>query len=158
MLKVVVAVDSGASSKHAFDWALQNFLDPSKHILTIFTVVEPPIQSGYYYAASGAIYLPSFIDEQYEKATEEATRVVRDYQSLVERHFDHKLQCEMIVGRGEVRDEIVDFAEASKTDLLVVGSRGLGALKRTFVGSTSDYCVHHVHCPIIVVKPPQSEA
>jgi nucleotide-binding universal stress UspA family protein len=125
--------------------------------LTIFTVVEPPIQSGYYYAASGAIYLPSFIDEQYEKATEEATRVVRDYQSLAEEQFENKLKCEMIVGRGEVRDEIVDFAEASKADLLIVGSRGFGTLKRTFVGSTSDYCVHHVHCPIIVVKSPHQD-
>lgn len=153
--KVVIAVSENESSKYAFQWALDNLIDPAKHSVTIFTVVEPPLQSGYYYAASASIYLPSYIDEQYEKATQEATRCVRDYQSIAERRFDNKLQCEMIVGRGEVRDEVVDFVETSKADLLVIGSRGLGALKRTFVGSTSDYCVHHVHCPIVIVKMPQ---
>jgi nucleotide-binding universal stress UspA family protein len=36
----------------------------------------------------------------------------------------------MVVGRGDVRDEIVDYATSAKTDLVVLGSRGLGALKR----------------------------
>lgn len=153
-MKVVLAIDDGDSSKAAFEWSLNNFIDSSKHTLTLFTVVEPPIQTGYYYASSSAIYLPSFLDEQYSKATEEASRVLRDYQSRVEQRFKD-LKCEMIVGRGEIRDEIVDFVDASQADLLIVGSRGLGVLKRTFVGSTSDYCVHHVNCPVIIVKMKQ---
>ncbi|MFS7908491.1 putative universal stress protein A family [Helianthus anomalus] len=39
-------------------------------------------------------------------------------------------------------------------DLLVVGSRGLGAIKRALLGSISDFCAHHSKCPILVVKPP----
>lgn len=58
----------------------------------------------------------------------------------------------MIVGRGETRDEIVDFVETNKAGILIIGNRGLGALKRTFLGSTSDYCIHHCHCPVLVVK------
>jgi nucleotide-binding universal stress UspA family protein len=63
----------------------------------------------------------------------------------------------MIVGRGETRDEIVDYVESVKADLLILGSRDLSTLKRTFVGSTSDYCVHHCHCPIMIVKGPRKE-
>jgi hypothetical protein len=33
-----------------------------------------------------------------------------------------------------------------------MGSRGLGALKRTFLGSVSDYCVHHCECPVAIVR------
>lgn len=36
----------------------------------------------------------------------------------------------MVVGRGEVRDEVIDFVQSSKADLLVIGTRELGALKR----------------------------
>jgi nucleotide-binding universal stress UspA family protein len=35
---------------------------------------------------------------------------------------------------------------------LVMGSRGLGAFKRAFLGSVSDYIVHHSEVPVIIVK------
>lgn len=155
-LHIVLAVTNNDSSKHAFGWALDKFVNPKQHQLTIFTVVEPPLQAGYYYASSEAMYSTAFLDEQFERATEEATRVVKEYQRLAEQRFDGQLKVELVVGRGETRDEIVDFVDTCKADLLVIGSRGFGALKRTFVGSTSDYCVHHVHCPVLVVKPPKS--
>lgn len=98
------------------------------------------------------MYSPSFIDDVYKKAQEDATKLVRDYQAELEKAFDNKMPCEMVVGRGEVRDEIVDYVESVKADLLVIGSRDLSTLKRTFIGSTSDYCVHHCHCPVLIVK------
>nr|GMD44331.1 Adenine nucleotide alpha hydrolases-like superfamily protein [Ipomoea batatas] len=39
-------------------------------------------------------------------------------------------------------------------DLVVVGSRGLGQIKRAVLGSVSDYCAHHARCPVLIVKPP----
>lgn len=60
----------------------------------------------------------------------------------------------MIIGKGDARDEVVDFVESVKADLLIVGSRGLGALKRAFLGSVGDYCVHHAHTPVLIVKQP----
>ena len=42
--------------------------------------------------------------------------------------------------------------EASEdADLVVVGSRTWGALRRTVLGSTSDRLMHHAHCPVLVV-------
>jgi len=40
------------------------------------------------------------------------------------------MKVEMVVGRGEVRDEIVDYVQSVKADMLVIGTRELGALKR----------------------------
>jgi hypothetical protein len=37
-----------------------------------------------------------------------------------------------------------------------MGSRGRGALKRTFLGSVSDYCVHHCDCPVVIVRGTES--
>jgi nucleotide-binding universal stress UspA family protein len=42
--------------------------------------------------------------------------------------------------------------------MLIIGSRGMGAFKRTFLGSVSDYCVHHCHCPVIIPKMPTKTA
>ncbi|KAG5457940.1 MAG: hypothetical protein BJ554DRAFT_1935, partial [Olpidium bornovanus] len=30
-----------------------------------------------------------------------------------------------------------------------MGSRGMGAIKRTLLGSVSDYCVHHLPIPVV---------
>ncbi|KAI8051491.1 hypothetical protein BDF22DRAFT_690982 [Syncephalis plumigaleata] len=47
-------------------------------------------------------------------------------------------------------------SEEVRADVLIMGSRGLGVLKRTLLGSVSDYCAHNCSMPIIVVKmPPQ---
>ena len=52
---------------------------------------------------------------------------------------------------GEV---ICKLVEDKKAQLIVMGSRGMGTLRRTFLGSVSDYCVHHAHCPVAIVPPP----
>ena len=47
-----------------------------------------------------------------------------------------------------------DLIDASKgADLLVVGSRGLGGFAGLFLGSVSQQCALHAHCPIVIVHP-----
>jgi nucleotide-binding universal stress UspA family protein len=53
---------------------------------------------------------------------------------------------------GDSREEIANKIKDFKVNLLVVGNCGMGIIKRTFVGSTCDYLVHHAHCPVMVVK------
>lgn len=39
-----------------------------------------------------------------------------------------------------------------KPDVLIVGSRGMGTIKRLMIGSVSDHLVHHAACPVVIVK------
>jgi nucleotide-binding universal stress UspA family protein len=56
---------------------------------------------------------------------------------------------------------ILTIEEDVGTGLIVLGSRGLGGVKRALMGSVSDSVVRHAHCPVLVVrkedKPDQQE-
>ncbi|OWM63546.1 hypothetical protein CDL15_Pgr019496 [Punica granatum] len=41
--------------------------------------------------------------------------------------------------------------------ILVVGIHGYGAIRRTVLGSVSDYCAHHAHCTMMIVKKPKTK-
>ena len=54
---------------------------------------------------------------------------------------------------GDPDAEIVGLAGRLGAGLIVVGSRGLGPLRRALMGSVSDSVVRHAHCPVMVVRP-----
>ena len=53
---------------------------------------------------------------------------------------------------GEPDKEILRLAEELGAGLIVIGSRGLGAVSRALMGSVSDSVVRHAHCPVFVVR------
>ena len=59
-------------------------------------------------------------------------------------------QAHLRVGRPEA--EITALAEEIGAGLIVVGSRDLGGIRRSLLGSVSDSVVRHAHCPVFVVR------
>ena len=54
---------------------------------------------------------------------------------------------------GDPDDEILRFSEEQgEFGLLVMGSRGLGPVKRRLMGSVSESVVRHAHCPVLVAR------
>ena len=49
-------------------------------------------------------------------------------------------------------ETIVKFATEKNAAMIVMGTRGLGSIRRTIMGSVSDFVVHHAHCPVIVCR------
>ena len=56
------------------------------------------------------------------------------------------------VSYGDEDKRIVDIAEKKNFDLIVIGSRGMGAAKEMFLGSTSNYVLHKSKKPVLIVK------
>lgn len=76
-----------------------------------------------------------FLDTQAEGVRSGGGRVVQTY-----------------LGTGRTDQEIVELAEGIGAGLIVVGSRGLGGVRRALMGSVSDSVVRHAHCPVLVVR------
>ena len=53
---------------------------------------------------------------------------------------------------GRADEEIVVLAEELGTDLIVLGCRGLGGVRRAMMGSVSESVVRHAHCPVLVAR------
>ncbi len=53
---------------------------------------------------------------------------------------------------GHPAEAIVRIAEDDGYDLIVMGSRGMTAIKSFLLGSVSDRVSHHAHCPVLIVK------
>ena len=57
----------------------------------------------------------------------------------------------VVVSGGPAAPRLVD--DSTDADLLVVGSRGRGAVRSVLLGSVALHCVTHAHCPVVVVHP-----
>ena len=47
---------------------------------------------------------------------------------------------------------ICQVANEEKATMIVIGTRGMGKIRRTLLGSVSDYVVHHSGCPVVVCR------
>jgi nucleotide-binding universal stress UspA family protein len=94
---------------------------------------------------------PSLTPEEYHPPFEEGARKLLDEQL---EHIDEAggvvAGSHLVAGRPA--DAILDLAEKVEVDLIVVGSRGLGPLRRLVVGSVSGEIVHHADLPVLVVR------
>ncbi|MGH7318593.1 MAG: universal stress protein [Candidatus Rokuibacteriota bacterium] len=59
---------------------------------------------------------------------------------------------------GEPAEEILRLAKESAVDLIVLGARGLGVVKRLLLGSVSDAVLRAARCGVLIVKRPPSRA
>lgn len=53
---------------------------------------------------------------------------------------------------GDPGLSIIKASNQYDVNLIIIGSRGYGAIKSFLLGSVSNYVLHHAHCPVFVVK------
>ena len=59
--------------------------------------------------------------------------------------------------RGDAASEIIEYVQSKQVDLVVVGSRGLTAMKSWLLGSVSRKLVHYAGCSVLIVKAPHTK-
>ena len=80
-------------------------------------------------------------------------------------HYDFKLQEHKLHHNGQggfvslnatasfPGPQLVEFIQSKKAEIVVMGNRGLGKLKRTFLGSVSEYVMHNSGVAVTIVPP-----
>ena len=81
-----------------------------------------------------------------------ARDVLDDQLQKIEQSGGEVARTHVRASRRHPADEIVLVAEETGADLVVMGSRGLGGIKRALLGSVSDSVVRRAHCPVLVVR------
>jgi nucleotide-binding universal stress UspA family protein len=87
---------------------------------------------------------------RYEELREEAQRLLEGQVDEIVSTGGTVAGAHLRMGRPD--EEIVLLAEETGANLVVMGSRGLGGIRRALVGSVSDSVVRHAHCPVMVVR------
>lgn len=72
--------------------------------------------------------------------------------SVKESFKDSSIKLTTLYKVGDVAKEIVEKAEKDDVDLIVMGSRGLGVISRTFLGSISHKVINNTDKSVLVVK------
>jgi len=148
---IVFPVDDSENSAKAVNWALDNLLQNTD--LAYFINVRPmPMIPGPF----GTAYM-DYADYLYqldEQGRHNSHHLLHRYAMQVKQHG---IPVKAVAMRGDAREEICRKVDEIKADLVVMGSRGMGIIKRTLLGSVSDYCIHHLKCPIMIIKQTDAE-
>ncbi|MFB5607726.1 MAG: universal stress protein [Candidatus Nitrosomaritimum yanchengensis] len=65
---------------------------------------------------------------------------------------DKGIDTTTVMKEGNITNEIVKLAKNKKCNLIIVGSKGLGATARFFLGSISNKLANNSPCSVLIVK------
>ncbi len=139
MKKILVAVDGSEPSRKALRMAVDIASKMSASITVIHVVTPPYVPPAPYGTGSQALELSL---QQYGEhlARESALEIQK---AGVEADFRVEL--------GSPPETINATATVVKADMVVVGCRGLNAIRRVMLGSVSDRLTHISQVPVLVV-------
>ncbi|XP_027179107.1 universal stress protein PHOS34 [Coffea eugenioides] len=153
---VGVGMDYSQTSKLALKWAADNLVEGGDSLI-IIQVVSPKVETTnkqlFQDTGSPLIPLAEFREINVSKHYGlNPDPEVLDLLDMVAKTKGVKVVAK--VYWGDPREKLCEGVDHLKLDSLVVGSRGLGAIKRVLLGSVSNYVVQNALCPVTVVKGP----
>eukprot|EP00850_Spirogloea_muscicola_P000799 SM000003S11044 [mRNA] locus=s3:577533:580129:- [translate_table: standard] len=153
--KFVAAVTASEASAFAFTWSITNLFRADDHVLVLtsqehaagdFPSVEAASAGEYAVPLTTAPVETEAVDR---KADDASRSVVNKYLQLCEQA---KIAATGEVTKGDSGSWIVAEASRIGADAVIVGTGDHGLLKRTLVGTTSDYVLHNCEQPVIIVR------
>uniref|UniRef100_A0A1I8G217 Usp domain-containing protein n=1 Tax=Macrostomum lignano TaxID=282301 RepID=A0A1I8G217_9PLAT len=148
--RVLIGVDRSEHSERAVIFYAEH-LRQDRDLVIFVNVTDPPE------VAVGFGTMGTLAAEVYARSIDqtlcEARQLATDVRALCDSLGIGRIKFLERIAHGPGQ-AIVKIAKEEKVDFIVMGTRGMGAIKRTFVGSVSDYVLHHARKPVIIVPPP----
>lgn len=153
--RVGVAIDFSPCSRDALKWAVDNLVRAGDHLILVTIRPQGNYEEGemQLWQTSGSPLIP--LREFSETVISKKYGVKPDPETLDIANAA-AAQKEIVVlvkiYWGDAREKICEAIDNIPLNCLVIGNRGLGALKRAIMGSVSNYVVNNASCPVTVVK------
>jgi nucleotide-binding universal stress UspA family protein len=139
--KILLATDGSEDSELAATTAVGLARSTGSELHVAYVLVLPPASTHDPY---------SFDTEVRERAEERAQARLDEQLKKVENMGG--TVAGSYLRAGGAAEEIVELAEEIGAGLVVLGSRGLGKIRRLLMGSVSHSVIRHAHCPVMVVR------
>ena len=109
-----------------------------------------PYSTALYEGYQAGVDAGAYLQDESEEHTKRGEGLLDQQVRKIEAVGGSVAQAHLREGRPEA--EITALAEEIGAHLIVIGSRGLGGLRRALLGSVSSSVVQHAHCPVLVVR------
>ncbi|OWF55116.1 uncharacterized protein LOC110464020 [Mizuhopecten yessoensis] len=147
---VLIAMDESEHAKYAFNYYMEQIHNPKFSIVMVHVVGLPDsLHKKEWYTTHNSETIHKILEDEKAKLKEKLEgigQILKDaeVQGTVQSiHADQP-------GRG-----IIKAAEDFGAHMIVTGCRGAGMVRRTLMGSVSDYVVHHATVPTLVCRHPR---
>ncbi|XP_060572925.1 universal stress protein in QAH/OAS sulfhydrylase 3'region-like [Ruditapes philippinarum] len=136
---VVVAVDDSEFASKAFKFYVDDVKKDGDYVFLLHVPDSLDLSLG----------SPTTADKALRELKANVEAIEKKYTQEME---NHGCNGRFKTAHGKPGEVICDIAKHEKAELIVVGTRGLGVVRRTFLGSVSDYIVQHAHVPVLVCR------
>jgi len=148
---ILVATDASAASNRALKMAAQFAEQHDAEMLIIHVIRDMQIP----FEIKEIPELDSKKFDSFNNAREDIMRkiaesVLRKAKEKAEKTGANKVQT--AIGTGDPATSILGFAKRRKVDMIVVGTRGLGKLKGTILGSVSRKVTNNAETSCLIVR------
>jgi nucleotide-binding universal stress UspA family protein len=147
-MHVLIGTDGSDDAIAAARTGLGLLGTPSK--VTVMCVLDTPgeatagLESGF----AGGMVSDTEVDRAWSLAEQEASEALE--RTVAGLGTDAPV--EQVTRTGDAGPAICRMAEEVGADVVVVGSRGRGAIKRALLGSVSTHVTANAPCPVVVVR------
>ncbi|XP_020231746.1 universal stress protein PHOS34 [Cajanus cajan] len=149
---MVVGVDDSEFSLYALHWTLDHLLSPASNstFKLVLCHAKPTVSASVGFVGPGAAEVLPIVDADLKRT---AAKITDNAKEICKNKSVNDVVVDVV--EGDPRNVLCEAVEKHHASVLVVGSHGYGALKRAVLGSVSDYCAHHAHCSVMIVKKPK---
>lgn len=141
---ILLAVDGSEQARAAAEAAAEISASTGSGLHLVFVMPTAEHLYGHHY------YTRELQESIRKQAEGDVRKFLDDQVGWLEDHGGKVDDTHIAVGRPDA--EIVKLAEELGVVLTIVGSRGLGGVRRALMGSVSDSVVRHAHSPVLVVR------
>ncbi|XP_060076268.1 universal stress protein Sll1388-like [Ylistrum balloti] len=147
---VVIGMDGSDNSRFALQWFVEHAWKPDDRVVMVYCVeLSEVFSASQFYHAPNPAEAEAFQAILSHELQKVQARLEEFASYMKELKVDGVVKSTHASKPGE---GIINVAKEVGARLIVTGTRGLGKMRRTFLGSVSDYLIHHSHIPVLVCQ------